>query len=137
MKQMFDFESAVRRLENAAPEELGSASCDFAAAVWNGRVLHDTILDLMIHGKDRVRECLAWAVWDARGPEAALELLLTHGSKDSSAIVRNYALKVWRDLRPKGFTQDARFLCLLKDENCRIREKAQQIFNAYNEPSAS
>jgi len=127
---MIDYEIAITKLESVDSSDHGSASADLAAAVWSGRVPNDRLLDLLKNGKDRVRECIAWAVWDARSPEDAVELLLTYGSQDSSVIVRNYALKAWRDLRLSELTKDPRFLRFLNDGNTTIREKAHLLFRA-------
>lgn len=125
---MIDYEIAITKLESVDSSDHGSASADLAAAIWSGRVPNDRLLDLLKNGKDRVRECIAWAVWDARSPEDAVELLLTYGSWDSSVMVRNYALKAWRDLRPSELTKDPRFLRFLNDENTTIREKGHSLF---------
>ena len=100
---MIDYETAITKLESVDSSDHGSLSADLAAAVWSGRVPNDRLLDLLKNGKDRVRECIAWAVWDARSPEDAVELLLTYGSQDSSVIVRNYALKANLRKTPASF----------------------------------
>ena len=101
-----------------------------ASAVWNGRVPHDKVLKLLMNGSNRVRECLAWAVWDAKTPKPALEFLLAHGSEDNSEVVRNYALKAWLILRPPLPLQQSGFSKFLSEENVSIRGRARSLLES-------
>jgi len=131
---MIDFETAIRKLERSDNCRYAEASADLASAVWNGRVPHEKVLDLLMNGSIRVRECLAWAVWDAKMPKTALEFLLAHGSEDTSAIVRSYALNSWFDLRPAAPLQQSGFSRFLSDANDSIRERACSLLQSYAEP---
>jgi len=123
---MFDLNETLQLLLSGNPNKQATASADLANAAWNKDISEDQVMSLLEHNDDRVRSCLAWAVWDAGRPQCAVVYLRENGCNDPSDIVRSYTLSIWADAKVPILGNPG-FLKFLEDENPSIRQRARMI----------
>jgi hypothetical protein len=104
----------------------GSAAADLAQLIWDGAIEDEHVLALLRSEDDQIRGAVAWAVWDAGRPPAALSYLIETGISDPADAVRVYALAAVTDYTGMSHEQVTGYLApYASDPSPRIRHFVQ------------
>lgn len=90
---MSDLERILSDVSSIDKKTKGTAACDLAQLIWDGKLEWAEIQRLLLSDDRNVRGAVAWAIADLNGPEQGVAWLMRKGVHDVSDGVRYWALR--------------------------------------------